>query len=1382
MPSKVQLQALRFAQLGCEEALLQLIEQQPELLNCYDKDENTVLLLALKHHHLSLAEKLFIQNAKLNVANKKGMTPLHYAIKREYFDLARSMLVKPNGVSINAKNNKGESALMLLARKGDLETAYCMMSKYPDVGLRNADGKTVLAIALLCHQFQLADFIIHSHAEINTKDNDGNTPLHIAVMSDDNEAIEYLLAHQASFKIPNKENNTVLDIVAGEGDVVLIESFRAQDPADPQAHLSLFQWACSKGYVDILKNLLASEPINMASAPVAQIVQDPVQYNYNQQEETIVHAVSEIIPLSDMEVAKHEAMEQSQQSTIFQNSIPLISAPVMQVQSYETMIEKKNREGETPLLLAITNNKIKVVQFLIENHVNVNTPNALMQTPLILAIENYYTDIVRLLIKSGANLEAVNMHGLTAMRIAFNLEAKTCALEFYKHIRALGHSIESAEMNEAETRTLSNITKENYVENALIVAVKEDNLAEAKRLIQQCGANVNDVDREGKSALYHATSIGSYPLAELLIRGGADVNTKTPQNDTSLMVAARKGQADITKLLIDNDVDLLQVHQDKSTALEMAYNHSKMAVAEMNAKAIVWLGWSLPRLKKNMQFVRDGVPLEQTYPIGLIEAAKTNDLDLARRLVQKGAKVDARNVYGETAMQVVCNHGHIKMMKYLHEQEANINTTNKEGLGLIHSAAVYNQVESLIYLFDQKLDLTGKTSTLATYKSMTPLHFASKHGSEKALEYLLSQDTVEIHEKNYDESTSLHLAATHGNRDCCFMLLTKGASLLSKDKQKRLPLEVALIDKQQEAATFLYDSMIHLGFEIPTPTPNRAKQLLRYIEEHSATENLLIKYVKENRYEDVAQLLDGGANIAFRDESKQTPLFYALQNRNHELTLLLLSRGADLEEVNEEGYTYVMSAARGGDLASIQYFVSLGANVMTKSKTGSIALFHAIVHSDEPQVISYLLTQAPHSVSHQDNEGWSALFFAESKNQQELVKYLLSLGADPKVRTQSGHTMLMHAAFCGNIEMLKSRLVAGDNVEEENYQARTALHLAAEASQLEACKLLLIAMKNKKLATPKYLKNLSQISKIEKDIQEYRTYCLFHYRKKAPLDEILKYSQVEFQTSVLDADDKTFIFNQVKEHLDKLFSVNASVVSHLDSELTHLGIESKTTLNVLIELDGIMMNLEASSGQISPELIELELLKEGKNKSSGLNLALKSGSSLGFFSGSNGRRRSESLGKIVSKASDSALRESIAPIVITGTSNTDMLGSAVDSDENQKSHLLNKLQLNFSQPSQRDFWASKVRGGGGVEYQGAKIPNTIFKLQGIITSNGSMPYVELLFKLKSALQEEKTIQDNRMFSTNVTRSKAVSQLIRECDNLGNIDFSSEASRLRVSSF
>ena len=107
-----------------------------------------------------------------------------------------------------------------------------------------------------------------------------------------------------------------------------------------------------------------------------------------------------------------------------------------------------------------------------------------------------------------------------------------------------------------------------------------NNVAKVRRLLDD-GANPNQVNAVGNTALIIATIVGHSRIVKALLDGGANPNQAGANDLTALMYATRTGNILIVKALLDGGANPNQARADGSTALTYAVDQYRVNIVKM---------------------------------------------------------------------------------------------------------------------------------------------------------------------------------------------------------------------------------------------------------------------------------------------------------------------------------------------------------------------------------------------------------------------------------------------------------------------------------------------------------------------------------------------------------------------------------------------------------------------------------------------------------------------------------------------------------------------------------------------------------------------------------------------------------------------------------
>lgn len=229
--------------------------------------------------------------------------------------------------------------------------------------------------------------------------------------------------------------------------------------------------------------------------------------------------------------------------------------------------------------------------------------------------------------------------------------------------------------------------------------------------------------------------------------------------------------------------------------------------------------------------------------LALFSAVDGNCIDLATKLLDQGASVDARDRLGARPLGHAARSGHLQMVDLLLARGAPINARNLAGATALYFAAEGSQISIARRLIERGADvkLTGRS-----------------------------------------ESSPVAAAAYAGNDVIVEALLAAGADERTPDETGKPPIVYAAAGARLDIVKRLLARNIDINARYPNDLT-----LLMWASgpDEKAPEAQAIKVV--------TYLLDAGAHIDDRDDRGRTALMIAAEGGRTEIANLLLARGAD---------------------------------------------------------------------------------------------------------------------------------------------------------------------------------------------------------------------------------------------------------------------------------------------------------------------------------------------------------------------------------------------------------------------------------------------------------------------------------------------------------
>ena len=718
-------------------------------------------------------------------------------------------------------------------------------------------------------------------------------------------------------------------------------------------------------------------------------------------------------------------------------------------------------QGKTALHLAVATQDEKTLRSLLRIGANPNQQDKDGQSPLFEAIRSGNLAFTGLLAQSGASFTQLD----DKKRNAFDW-----AIEQQRDVTF----IEALKIFGADPLLPAPVSARTPLHLAA-----EKNRVDVIEYLAATGGRLNAQDKDGTSPLQAAILAGSTEAVKTLLALGADPLLRNNQIETPLHLAARKGHADITDLLLEQPevrrtINEFKTYDDGFTPLMTAVKSGHPDILEK----LVAVGGDVNQMDNerrhslviaiesgNVETARALIRLgadtlkvsqKKNAPALVHEIGKKNYDEMLLLLYTTGFDLDARDNGGQTALNKACDQHDKEKIRALLALGANPNIPNSYGRRPLdtvmdHYSFAYSDHSEIIGMLLSK----GAHADMSHSPTMqsAPLHIAARNGNMKVVEMLLAHNIhIDVPERGNGGMTPFLSACDNGRDDTARLLKRHGADITKKDSYGRGAIHFAA----RGGSVKLLKSLLAkpaLAADLETLDKKGRTPL------HHACE--------KGQDETAALLMAKGARIDTFDNEGFTALHRAVES-NYMPDFLTsfekaLGSRADWNLTAKNGDTLLHAAIKNGQLPVAEKLVALGADIMRKDAEGHTPLLVAAINNNEDILGALVKTLKEREIPldlQRDADGWTALHHAAGHYTPALAIHLLEGGADVNARATDGTTPLLVAARAGQSDLAEFLLSKGADLNAQNDAGETVFDVALGAKDQMMMQVLIAGLQN----------------------------------------------------------------------------------------------------------------------------------------------------------------------------------------------------------------------------------------------------------------------------------------------------------------------------------
>lgn len=199
----------------------------------------------------------------------------------------------------------------------------------------------------------------------------------------------------------------------------------------------------------------------------------------------------------------------------------------------------------------------------------------------------------------------------------------------------------------------------------------------------------------------------------------------------------------------------------------------------------------------------------------LRKAAEKGDFDKVVEMIDKGANINAENIFGQTALMLALNEENIKTANLLINCSADINHKDIFNMTPLMKAAQRNSFESAKLLVDRGADLNYQIDkTNVEQQGETALMIAIDNNHAVEIAKLLIEARADLNRQDKFGETALMKAVENNHKGLVKLLLEHGADLTLRNIKGQTALFLAIINNNEALAIDLIKAGATLDIDL----------------------------------------------------------------------------------------------------------------------------------------------------------------------------------------------------------------------------------------------------------------------------------------------------------------------------------------------------------------------------------------------------------------------------------------------------------------------------------------------------------------------------------------------------------------------------------------